>query len=796
MTSTLTLYYSCLVEKDKNFALDNAGAPAIATYLSTLTSVSITRFQYVKQGLSISIKIDKAQTALEMGADTYDLNYCKIQNGDENPCYYFIISKKWISQETLQLVLAMDTINTFRYDIDYTISPKTFIKRQHKDRFTKYFHKNKQDEVIAQEDNVTSYSASYTLIGDKQTIVSIEVVPSAPGSVSVLDVTYTLENGILNVNITTDDGYAGDELFVTIKYNYTKIFRVIDLQPENINPLLYKKSETIFSENSLDWYLIYMNQNDPSDTLVNPVYCFICASEQIQIAYSGGSQNIVPSNMVEDKIYYVRQPSLNPADEITLTTDDSTTFTTSRPGGSEALICFKRKNNKILVTLLSADNYGDISIPSPTSWKETSFLSSDTNPLLVRIADVFLQDVAQVENNAYTTSQYITLQNASILINSIKDLDRTNSRIIKAIKLPYNPINMTYNSGIWDFDRTIYTYDSTMRMIRLLDLSTKFDRDMVSLHNPLEILYDTPTYTDGINRAESFESKLFHSAFFQSKFVYDSFGFSFALERVNLDNLMPQYESGINFTINYVVTSTINSRFMFTFTSYDCSGLEAQDYNNVLPIARNNEITLYNQQYINYLRNGFNYDVKNKERQQATNWIATGLSAVGSIASFVGGGPLGAVAGISLATNTLTNLVGAINNTMQSETNLEAKQQQLKAQTSSVFGSDDVDLMSKYTQNRAKFEVYEVSSRMKKCLFDLFHYCGYVANFQDKPNISSRKMFNYVQASLVVNHTNNLPTEIVDDIKEKFEAGVTFLHLVNGTFDFNQEKENIEVSIL
>ena len=33
------------------------------------------------------------------------------------------------------------------------------------------------------------------------------------------------------------------------------------------------------------------------------------------------------------------------------------------------------------------------------------------------------------------------------------------------------------------------------------------------------------------------------------------------------------------------------------------------------------------------------------------------------------------------------------------------------------------------------------------------------------------------------------------NIKEKFDAGVTFLHYSFNKFDFNQDKENIEMSL-
>ena len=41
-----------------------------------------------------------------------------------------------------------------------------------------------------------------------------------------------------------------------------------------------------------------------------------------------------------------------------------------------------------------------------------------------------------------------------------------------------------------------------------------------------------------------------------------------------------------------------------------------EDYDNIVAVARNNEEVLYSSQYLNYVRTGYNYDVKAKQRQE------------------------------------------------------------------------------------------------------------------------------------------------------------------------------------
>ena len=120
----------------------------------------------------------------------------------------------------------------------------------------------------------------------------------------------------------------------------------------------------------------------------------------------------------------------------------------------------------------------------------------------------------------------------------------------------------------------------------------------------------------------------------------------------------------------------------------------------------------------------------------------------------------------------------------------------LKHQSVSVSGADDIDLMKYYSNNRGWLLEYEVSPRIKELLFNLFYYCGYKTEEQKVPEVNTRYWFNFLQASLIINESSNIPVDIEDDIKEKFEQGVTFLHENSDEFDFSQEKENWETSLL
>ena len=115
------------------------------------------------------------------------------------------------------------------------------------------------------------------------------------------------------------------------------------------------------------------------------------------------------------------------------------------------------------------------------------------------------------------------------------------------------------------------------------------------------------------------------------------------------------------------------------------------------------------------------------------------------------------------------------------------------------MGSDDLDIMCKYTGNKAKWMLYQVSSRMESVLFDLFYFTGYIDGTSKIPDVTTRKWFNFLSCDLVINEDNNINDDIINDIKAKYALGVTFMHCNTiesvKTWDWNQEKENWEVSL-
>lgn len=831
----LTLYKDSKIIPSKNFVVDN-----ISTYLGTLTQMTINDFQYVKNAMTVVIKIDSVQLSLDYLQDNY--NYCSILNETGGKTvYYFAVNKKWISSETIQLSLVLDSCNTFVLGTDYTLSPKTKIMREHKDRFiknlsTRYMKKipfsspiilseieqnieyylgnltgssleeatftgsfkvNLWDDLLQQKIGTwncarvkfdyASYNV-YLLEGDSSTVIAsfnlYDTTQAQYGTITITFLTaFTVDNSTY-ASEWVEGAFLGE-----IEIGNTDTTRLIDFQSEGLSPVLYKKEETMLYQETggggseLDWFLIYKNQNEPSESLVNPVDCFLCANTTLNVDVPSAGLDIDETYITNFHYYYI--PSIyNRGVIINITWGVGTLYVINFLEGYNFIKIIKESGGLFSAYYCVAGSeftiFQNQSAFDITSSSSPIYMNGQDNVLTQSIVPPFEYSIPR--GIAYYASTF-----SRHTINSLPMIDRTDSKLIKIIKLPYAPTSIEQNGANVKIANG-WTFDGGTSMLKLNNLNTIFQNSVYCNYYFKNQLSHVDVST--LLRNDNNESKLYHSDYYQPQFVYDSFKFTFQYEKLNVNYLKNQQ---LFFQFN--VTSTINSRFMFTFTNYEISGYSESDYDKILPISRNNEIVLYNVPYISYLKTGYNYDVKNKARSEAVSWILTGVSAVGAITSAVSSaytGAFGVMGAITLGTSAVTSLTNAVNTTASAEANQSAKEKQLKNQSATAAGSDDVDLMSIYSNNKAKMVEYSVSALLRKCLLDLFYYTGYISGEMKIPVVNTRYWFNFCQAEIVYETTENLTQEIMDDIKERFAIGISFMHNHSTTYDFAQVNENYE----
>lgn len=822
--STIKLYYTDRNDTYKEWELIPSKlfvVEDIASYLASKSALTISNVQYIKNELEIGLTLDLSQTYAQPKS-ALNFKYVSIQNTDELIHYYFVKKVIWRSKDAVRFELVLDVLNTFEENKDYTFKSNTRIIREHKDRF-------KIGAISVKLTFTGVISSSGTLNVDD--VIGLSrggtLIPQYVGRVADKSLTYITLNFIAGAFDYEDfETYIGDyandiairktpDIYlrvsgVEIAETTNKYIRLIDYINENINPPLIHGNATLIENNeevlAQDWYLLYRNQNNPTESLVNPVECYLIPENETPVDYGViTSGKITATSLVRDKYYYFRitekDYNYDPYINQSITLPDGTTY----DGSSMAMdlgvygILYRNDGNKL--NLLICDDAERVL----AVYYDLEFIQLDNLPFKY-VEESYFDWHDLYESTIWNDEEDWSDTLVAPKCYPVSDLDRTDAKNIKLIKLPYVPFDFSINSddelaidNITEWDYTSFTQSSGVNFyaLKLDDLNMKLKSTIVQDDSPFDNLNITYPASASINdlriTSVETESKMFHSEFYRPTYVYDSFQFSFQLEKLAINNYA-DHES-LETSIRFDMTSTINSKFMFSFTNlhYD---LPEQNYYKVMPIARNNEEVLYNVPYINYIRTGFNYDVKAKEIAKTSNRIGLGLSIASIGASLLlPSAPLkvaGIVASVvSMAMSIKNTIVSEINN----ENSLQQKMNALQNQATSVAGSDDVDLMSVYAGNRISYMEYVPNPLMKSLLKDLFFYAGYNSGRMGLPNHNTRLNFDYLECEASIEAISSIPQECLEELVNCFKNGVSYIHKTGRTlnkWDFEQAYENWE----
>ena len=358
----------------------------------------------------------------------------------------------------------------------------------------------------------------------------------------------------------------------------------IDNIPEGIQPVFYKvpQEDNLILEDGThkDWFLIYKNAKNV-DTALD---CFLCTSDNIHIIADASTSYINISLLREGYIYIVDgsikvgQKEFKSGVAIYPVIHKTADKTEVNLIGSNAALQYEwlTTTEDILIT--------------------SNAIKARYNSRLVLGYEPINRSELYVLPSTYESS----------FIKSIDEIDRTNAKLNKIMRLPYCPVDYTYNNetGIYGFDTEKIKYNKDENLLQIKDLNMKFSHKVI----PNPVVNPFPTLESTINpfveRNDNYENKLYSSEFYQPRFVYDSFVYTFALE--DLSQII-KYD---NLVFNYVHTSTINNKSLIDFYNFNYKRAVV-DYPGYLLINRNDDEVIYNSPYINYIKNGINYDKRN-----------------------------------------------------------------------------------------------------------------------------------------------------------------------------------------
>lgn len=902
-------------------------------------------FQFIKPALDIIIKIDTSKDAAfnnltyncnvgnyvriiqkngaasvgpidpetneYISSDTHQYPYTTKLSDDVAVWYYFIVDQKWVSQNTIELRLSLDTLNTFGYWLlnEYNWSDKTSIIREHVNRY-----ENVNNQFIKKIDRV----------GED------------------ISVPYLLETNNVNIEEPNSTGVA--EWYLVYK---------------TANSAMSEDADSLVSNNSLKAYIypktsiVYQQQAGIPGSTFTETPSTLTATPAIYGTTTGGVSfsNIAVypkyGSYSSNQIHYHATPTYG-----TFTTFNSGATITGHVGVGDtfsvsgktytcfAVVWFKNKDttgdtsyvdlpiglfkcsadnevhyalyiNRINSTTIDKWCFRERHVVYQFGWQydvvfcPEEFTAHVTEGAIKPLQDIsyrsdnwalsrydtnwarnslyfksgtltFTADTQKVYNLGYDvkTPTASGLNNGNVFknnaqagstgrISSIDLIDRTDSKLVKIIALPYCPTEISISSGSIESGNYTISFDANIveledgtgdetgyKLIRYKNVQNTFGKylnyvsfDYKATDEFLEYIYSgehhsgepEPEYDYRKVKLKNIdnEPKLLNSNYYKDLFIYDSVS-----KCIRREDILPDEET-VAINTYYQPTNTLTSSMLFKFDVDGGTYDEITPWDNILISSRNNELPIYNNAYLNYMRYGYNAEQTNlnasaEAQRQAytTNAVlgifggTTGGAVSGAAMGAKFGGGYGAAAGaiigagIGLATS-IAKSASAIKTT---ETAIENAQRSLNSKVEALQntaitvqgGASAVDLMTNYSDNRLHYATYEVPELMKEALYDRFFYCGYAHPVQERPKLWGRVCFNFVQCEPVFDSEDSYTSHFgiirnyLEDIKERFRTGVTVYHLSGAswcifkegfldneynTYDFNQEYENWEVQV-
>lgn len=373
---------------------------------------------------------------------------------------------------------------------------------------------------------------------------------------------------------------------------------------------------------------------------------------------------------------------------------------------------------------------------------------------------------------------------------SIGELDRTDTRLVKVVEVPYLPLS----------DDATYFIDKEYIRFLFSDVEPSL-RTKVGEFDFHPAKYLKGEYIVDASYLLS-DPKLYCSQFYKCKVAYDNSAINVYFDNISFN----ANEADPTISVYFEPSTTLASSFLFSLENggnFDWKN-ETESYPFVCVTDRNNELPLYTSDWINYLRNGYNYDKKRKAMEDATSWGSTAAGIASSILAMVGGAGLlasggGVPASIPMIAGGVSGLIGTsvggvtaqINRNLSYEQNLRS----LQLENYSVAGSNDLSLWLSYGKGCAKVETWEVIEPQRRQIADLFYMRGYAVNEDELPNTHVRRWFDYWEGVPKWNleFRKKWSQEWLTLLDQAYTAGVTRLHKYQGRWDWEQVEHNWEI---
>ena len=408
----------------------------------------------------------------------------------------------------------------------------------------------------------------------------------------------------------------------------------------------------------------------------------------------------------------------------------------------------------------------------------------------------------------YETIEYTTKGKETVELPSIDSLLKADNTILKITEVPYLDLDVIQPYYLSDTSSLIATtYDEMLGSEVTFNYGTMYQVVL-------------PSTFSKIPHDKQYETKLLGSQFTLNQFKYDTFNYNLSLEDLDINQDV--------FNVETYIPNNMSNNIGFKF---DYDGVTRNEFDRWLLCSRNNQYPTLNNDYLDYMQNGYNYDVKNRAIQSGMNWLnfagQVGGATLGGIASSVNFKSIfsdmaqhlkskreglrvpaflkrerdnrvieSALAGQQLynvATGVVSTLANNIIYDVQSKQAMEQRQKDYLNSAVNVSGSDDLSLFHTYNgDNKLRFSQFKPESYIYDSVYEIMRLTGYNTNQYKIPDLRSRVDYNYLQADVTFKGGYYIPNVMMSDIKTLINNGVTLFHNYGGIYDLDRQYENWE----
>ena len=613
---------------------------------------------------------------------------------------------------------------------------------------------------------------------------------------------------------------------------------LIDRIPEGIGFPVKRLFASYIEDDGVDWTTFYFSEAQSGDS---PIAMRVAPNKKVSVAQPAASESVTESVNASwaNGAYYVTEAETTSGNRDVVLTYQNTQGTSSSkkasllaeiPDPSNAakrLKCLAirivKTSNKIAAVSLFYDNdnnyvsSSEISQPygGQGSFTQFSFPKCLRDGVYGQSELTALSDILSLPPMPIGFFDVGTFDVRELRPSS--EINRTSLYLKKALENPYRPFSYSGKTQdgtpiLWDGMR------ATNGILVFADKSLYGKNDFsfypdqrTAGYLSLPQLLEKPTENpNGKQTALDNETKAYHSDFYFVKLVYDSFSLPMKEEECYF-NVNVGSEENKNIVFRFIASSDMVSEFYFSpryypganpkepfFTTYF-----AEDYPNLLIINRNNETPVFTSAYLDYLRTGYNYDLKSQAVAIGLQGLGVALNAINAgvgLASAAMTGGMSAPYAVGATTSLISSIVNL--GTKASENNRGNAQRlnELRAQGASVAGNSDYDISKAYTKNRVKMVGYRIEKEALEAVKNMFYLKGYASAAVKRPTMDNRYSFDYLEAEPDFSpEAMVFPKWIRDLLADDIRAGITAMHHYGGEaegYDINQTSSNWETEIL